>query len=101
MTRWISDCFGGGEAADVQKHVVEILGPGCDKCDQLYRNVIQAVGQVGLEKRFAVRKRQDIGYFREMGVAITPGLVIDGKVISKGKVLSRDQVVAHLHKTSC
>jgi hypothetical protein len=49
-------------------------------------------------ERVTVKKRQDIGYFREMGVAVTPALVIDGRVVSKGKVLTEDRVIDILRK---
>jgi predicted metal-binding protein len=73
--------------------MVEVLGPGCPSCDQLYQNVLEAVEQIHLNERVMVKKRKDIEYFKKMGVAITPGLVIDGEVVSKGKVLTVDRIV--------
>jgi small redox-active disulfide protein 2 len=78
--------------------VVEVLGPGCAKCDQLYDNVLNAVSRAGLHERIMVRKRTDIGFFQKMGVAVTPGLVIDGQVVSKGRVLTTDQIADILQK---
>ena len=40
--------------------------------------------------RISVRKRTDIAYFVEMGVAVTPALVVDGQVKVSGKVPSED-----------
>ena len=44
----------------------------------------------------SVKKRTDIGYFRKMGVAVTPGMIIKGQVVSTGRVLTPEQIVAHL-----
>jgi hypothetical protein len=96
VVQWIKDVFGSQTDTDRLEHVVEVLGPGCAKCDQLYHNVMEAVTRAGLHERVMVNKRKDIGYFRKMGVAITPGLVIDGQVVSKGKVLTTDQIVEYL-----
>jgi protein-disulfide isomerase len=92
VTQWIKAVFGGAPEGDRFEHVVEVLGPGCAKCDQLYRNVLEAVNRADLQDRVAVKKRTDIGYFLEMGVAVTPGLVINGTVVSKGKVLRPEQI---------
>jgi small redox-active disulfide protein 2 len=71
---------------------VEILGPGCKRCDQLYENTVSAVSDLGSPADIEVTKVKDVDYFTKMGVFMTPGLVIDGKVASVGKVLSVEQV---------
>ena len=71
---------------------VEVLGPGCKRCDQLYDNTIEAVAALGSPAGVDVQKIKDINYFTKMGVFMTPGLVIDGDVISVGKVLSVDEI---------
>lgn len=71
---------------------VEILGPGCKRCDQLYENTVSAVSGLGSPADIEVTKVKDVDYFTKMGVFMTPGLVIDGKVASVGKVLSVEQV---------
>lgn len=98
VVEWVRDFCGGLADLDQDKCVVEVLGPGCAKCDQLYQNVTQAVAKANMHERVTVKKRKDIGYFREMGVAITPGLVIDGRVVSKGKVLAEDRIYDILRK---
>ena len=72
--------------------LVEILGTGCKRCDQLYENSISAVSQVGAEGAVEVKKVNDVNYFLSKGVFVTPGLVIDGEVISVGKVLTSDEI---------
>ena len=71
---------------------VEILGPGCKRCDQLYENTVSAVSDLDSSTDVEVTKVKDVDYFTKMGVFMTPGLVIDGKVASVGKVLSVEQV---------
>ena len=78
--------------------VIEVLGPGCQKCDTLYDNVLIAIDTFGAEG-WSVKKRTDIGYFRKMGVAVTPGLIINDQVVSIGRVLTPDQIVVHLEST--
>ena len=71
---------------------VEVLGPGCKRCDQLYENAQNAVAELDAPGRIEVVKIGDINYFAKMGVFMTPGLVIDGEVVSTGKVLSPNQI---------
>ena len=71
---------------------VEILGPGCKRCDQLYENTQNAVAELDSPGQIEVVKIGDINYFAKMGVFMTPGLVIDGEVVSTGKVLSPNQI---------
>ena len=77
--------------------VIEVLGPGCKKCDTLYDNVLTAIDSFGDIEGCSVKKRTDIGYFQKMGVAVTPGLIIKGKLVSTGRVLTPEQIVAHLN----
>jgi hypothetical protein len=95
---WIQAYLGNGTDLRQRQHIVEVLGPSCEKCNRLYDNVVQAVAQSDNDDRLSVRRRTDIAYFREMGVLITPGLVIDGIVVSKGKVLTAKQVADRLSK---
>lgn len=69
---------------------VKVLGPGCPKCEQLRKNVEQAVAESGVE--CAVEKITDMLRMSEYGVMITPALVVDGEVKSVGKVLSAEDV---------
>ena len=71
---------------------VEVLGPGCKRCDQLYENAQNAVAELKSATNIEIVKIGDINYFAKMGVFMTPGLIIDGEVISTGKVLSPNQI---------
>ena len=77
---------------------VEVLGPGCKRCDQLYENAQNAVAELNSPEDIEVLKIADINYFAKMGVFMTPGLVIDGEVISTGKVLSPNQIKAKIEE---
>ena len=72
---------------------IEILGPGCKRCDQLYENARVAILQSGSGGAITIEKIQDIMQITAKGVFMTPGMMIDGEVISVGKVLSVEQIV--------
>jgi small redox-active disulfide protein 2 len=71
---------------------IEILGPGCKRCEQLYENTVAAVSQFDAGLGIEVEKIKDIRYFAQKGVFVTPGLVIDGDVVSAGKVLPTEEI---------
>lgn len=79
--------YKGGEIMQV-----EVLGPGCKRCDDLYENTVAAASEFDPSVDIAVKKVKDINYFAKMGVFMTPGLVIEGKVVSVGKVLSIEEI---------
>jgi small redox-active disulfide protein 2 len=70
---------------------IEVLGTGCKRCDDLYKNTLSA-SLAFTAVQIDVRKVADINYFAKMGVFMTPGLIIDGKVVSVGKVLTADEI---------
>ncbi len=63
---------------------VEVLGPGCPKCQELMQRTEQAVREMGIECR--VEKVSDIMKITTYGVMMTPALVVDGEVVLVGKV---------------
>lgn len=72
---------------------IEVLGPGCKRCEQLYENTVEAVSQVGEAAKIKVKKVSDMNYFVQKGVFVTPGLIIDGKVVSTGKLLNIAEIL--------
>ena len=72
---------------------VEVLGPGCKRCDQLYENTMGAVSKIDSSSEIYVEKIGDVNYFTKMGVFMTPGLLIDGQVISTAKVPSTNEIM--------
>jgi small redox-active disulfide protein 2 len=69
---------------------IEILGPGCPRCNALAASVQAALTKMGRDAE--VTKVTDINEITSRGVMITPALVVDGQVKSSGKVLSPDEI---------
>jgi len=69
---------------------IQVLGPGCSKCETLARRASEAVQELGLQCE--IEKVSDLTEIINFGVMMTPGLVIDGKVKSVGKVLSVEKI---------
>ena len=65
---------------------IKILGPGCPKCEELFKLTQQATLEMKLECN--LQKVTDINEITSMGVLFTPALVVDGKVKISGKVPS-------------
>lgn len=70
--------------------LVQILGPGCPKCEKLKKNAEAAVQELGIEA--TVEKITDINVITGFGVMMTPALAVDGEVKVVGKVVSTDEV---------
>jgi small redox-active disulfide protein 2 len=70
--------------------LVQVLGPGCAKCEKLKKNAEQAVQQAGVEAM--VEKISDINVITGFGVMMTPALVVDGEVKASGRVLSPEEI---------
>jgi len=70
--------------------VVKVLGPGCPKCNDLYRLTEMVARQMGLECR--IEKVTDIQQITSYGVLMTPALVVDEQVKVTGKVPSPDDL---------
>jgi small redox-active disulfide protein 2 len=70
--------------------LVQVLGPGCAKCEKLKHNAEEAVQQSGVEA--TVEKITDINVITGFGVMMTPALAVDGEVKIVGKVPSPDEI---------
>ena len=77
----------------MKNNTIEVLGPGCKNCDDLYDNVLKALEKAGLTERINVEKKKDIDTFIKRGVFSTPALVMDGTVVSTSRVLTSDQIM--------
>lgn len=75
-------------------HVIEVLGPGCQKCQTTERVVREVIEAAGLNAD--VRHITDAVDIASRGVLATPGLIIDGVVVLAGRVPTRDQVASWL-----
>jgi len=69
---------------------IQVLGPGCPKCEEMYQNVERCAKELDIE--FQIEKVSDIQKITEFGVMMTPALVIDGDVKIVGKVPSDDEL---------
>jgi len=74
--------------------LVQVLGPGCPKCENLAKNAELAVREMGIEA--AVEKITDIDTMIDFGVLMTPALAVDGEVKAVGRVLSVEEIKAML-----
>jgi small redox-active disulfide protein 2 len=63
---------------------IEVLGPGCVKCEKIYEIVERTLKELGKEAE--VSKIKDIKAIVQYGVLLTPALVINGKVLCSGRV---------------
>lgn len=70
--------------------LIQVLGPGCAKCQNLAKNVEEAVKQLGIQAQ--IEKVTDINMITSFGVMMTPALVIDGELKSQGKLVSVDEI---------
>jgi len=70
--------------------LVQVLGPGCAKCEKLKKNAEDAVKSAGIEA--AVEKITDINVITGFGIMMTPALVIDGEVKMSGKVATPEEI---------
>ena len=69
---------------------IEVLGPGCVRCETLEKNVRTAVEEMGIEAE--VTKISEIKDIAARGVLMTPGLAVNGQLVSSGHLLSVNQV---------
>ena len=65
---------------------IQILGPGCWKCEALRKNAEVAAKELGIE--YQLEKVTQISEIMNMGVMVTPALAVDGQVKITGKVAS-------------
>ncbi len=66
---------------------IKIFGPGCPKCENLTKNVREAVNQLSLED-VEIEKVSEIEKMAEEGIMSVPALMIDGSVKSSGSIPS-------------
>ena len=75
---------------------IEVLGPGCPRCQATEKNVKEAIKQLGLDAEIA--KVQDIKEIMKYGILATPGVVVDGKVKVSGKIPTVEDLKALFQK---
>ncbi|UCF18800.1 MAG: TM0996/MTH895 family glutaredoxin-like protein [Gemmatimonadota bacterium] len=65
---------------------IEVMGPGCLKCEATERNARTALVELGLDAE--VEHIYDVREYVRRGVTITPALAVDGEVKVAGHVPS-------------
>jgi small redox-active disulfide protein 2 len=73
---------------------VEVMGPGCPKCETMEKNARQALAKLGLEAE--LEHIYDVREYARRGVILTPALAVDGEVKLSGHVASVDEIVSVL-----
>jgi small redox-active disulfide protein 2 len=71
---------------------IEVLGTGCAKCNQLEKDVYNALAELDIAAE--VTKVKDISKIMAYKVMVTPALVIDGEVKIAGRLPRKEE----LHK---
>jgi small redox-active disulfide protein 2 len=74
--------------------LVKVMGPGCQRCLDLYGVATSAVRLAGLDAE--VIKVQNVEEFRAAGVMMTPALVVDGEIKCAGRIPEAAEVVSWL-----
>lgn len=69
---------------------IQVMGPGCAKCDEAEKIVKSVIAEAGIEA--VVEKVSDFKEIAGHGVFSTPAVVIDGQIKCVGKVPGRKEV---------
>jgi len=69
---------------------IKVLGPGCPKCKQTEKNVLEAIAETGADAK--VEKVTDIMKIAGYGVFGTPAVLVDGEVKCVGKIPTKEEV---------
>jgi len=73
---------------------IEVLGPGCDKCESLAGKAKAVADRLGLQYDF--EKVKDFNEIAKRGVLVTPALVVNGEVKAMGRVPNEEELVRWL-----
>ncbi len=66
---------------------VEVFGPGCPRCEQTFRTIINAAAE--LEIPADIQYITDVATIADRGMMVTPAVVVDGKLVVQGRIPSR------------
>ncbi|MCJ7486618.1 MAG: thioredoxin family protein [Candidatus Aminicenantes bacterium] len=75
---------------------IRILGPGCPRCGEVEKRVINALAELNVAAD--VEKITDIRQIMSYGIIATPGLVINGKVVSTGRIPRVEDIKAWIEE---
>jgi small redox-active disulfide protein 2 len=71
-------------------HLIEVLGPGCARCQETHRVVRHVVEEAKLDCQ--VQKSESMDRMVGLGVLKTPAVAFDGKVVLSGHVPKPEEV---------
>ena len=78
---------------------IMILGPGCARCDQLEKEVMEILADMNLPAHVEhVRDIKEIGQYGVMG---TPALIINGRVMAVGTIPPKARIKEWLSELPC
>ena len=69
---------------------IQVLGPGCPKCEELAKRTEAAAQALGGD--YALEKVTGLSDIMACGVFVTPALVVDGAVKVTGQVPSVEEI---------
>ncbi len=69
---------------------LQVLGPGCPKCEELAKRTAEAAKAAGLS--YELEKVKELQKIMSFGVFMTPALVVDGEVKVVGQVPSVEEI---------
>lgn len=72
--------------------LIQVLGTGCAKCNELEKLVRAVVAEAGSDA--AVEKVTDLQQIAMLGVFTTPALVIDGVIKAVGGIPAKKDILA-------
>ena len=73
---------------------IKVLGPGCQRCKDLFAEAEKAVAASGVEAE--IEKIEDMDDIRKHGVRATPALIIDDELKSSGRIPPTSEIVTWL-----
>lgn len=71
---------------------VQVMGPGCAKCNETAKIVQEAITETGVQAEF--EKVSDFAEIARMGVFTTPAVAVNGAIKIVGKVPKKADVIA-------
>jgi small redox-active disulfide protein 2 len=69
---------------------IEVLGPGCAKCDDTYHQVKQLLDELNVDAEPV--KVTDVFQVIDRGVNFTPALIVNGVIVLQGKVPTAEEI---------
>ena len=69
---------------------IKVLGPGCSKCHQTEKVLMEAIAEAGISAD--VEKVTDMMKIAGYGVFGTPAVVVNGEVKSVGKIPKKEEI---------